>query len=69
LYKYRIVGVIFTGLLMIASFITCFSILYAENYSPSYIAIREDYYRVYYMKPYMRIAPFLQGVYLGFLLY
>ena len=69
LYKYRILGVLFNGILMICSFIVWFSILYAEDYSPSYIAIREDYYRVYYMKPYMRIAPFLQGIYLGFILY
>ena len=54
---------------MIYSFIVCFTILYIEDYRPSYIALREDYYRVFYMKPYIRIAPFLQGIYLGFLLY
>jgi peptidoglycan/LPS O-acetylase OafA/YrhL len=69
LYHYRTVGVVVVWFLTIASFGVTFGILYNEEYSPSYLRIREDYYRVYYMKPYMRIAPFLLGVYLGFILF
>ena len=69
LYHYRKIGVALIWFIMFSSFGVTFAILYSESYSPSFLAIREDYYRVYYMKPYTRIAPFLQGVYLGFILY
>lgn len=54
---------------MTASWIASVVILYIEDFSPSLKSVRENYYRVYYMKPYMRISPFLIGIYLGLFIY
>lgn len=69
LYRYRIVGILSVSFLMIGSFTVSIIILALQDYSPSFLRLREDYYRVYYMKPYMRITPFLIGILLGFFIY
>lgn len=69
LYRYRIIGILSIGLIMICSFVASIVILSIEGFSPSFLRIKENYYRVYYMKPYMRIAPFLLGLYLGLIVY
>jgi len=69
LYRFRKVGMIVIGVLMSASFIASMVILYIEGFSPSFLRVKENYYRVYYMKPYMRISPFLIGLYMGLVIY
>lgn len=69
LYRFRIVGIFVNLGIMLASFIVSFIILMIEDFSPSFYAIKENYYRVYYMKPYMRISPFIIGILLGLFVY
>jgi len=54
---------------MTASLIASIIILQLAEFGPSYFRIKSNYYRVYYTKPYMRIPPFLIGIYLGLFLY
>lgn len=68
-YRKRVFGIIAIGCLMLASFTTSIIILQIEGFSPSYLSFQHNYYRVFYMKPYMRIGPFLLGLYLGLFLY
>lgn len=69
LYHKRVVGMLFIGVVMIASFVASLIILQLSGFGPSTFAIQESYYRVYYMKPYMRISPFLIGNYVGLMIY
>ena len=68
-YKYRTLGIGLIGAIMISSFIASVIILQLSEFGPSLFRIKENYYRVYYTKPYMRIPPFLIGIYLGIFLY
>lgn len=69
LYRWRVIGVIVISSLLVICWITSVVILYVHEFSPSFLRLKENYYRVYYMKPYMRIPPFLIGVFLGLFIY
>lgn len=69
LYRYRIVGIIVNLLIILFSWIASVIILTIEGFGPSFYEIQESYYRVYYMKPYMRISPFIIGILLGLFIY
>lgn len=69
IYRYRIVGIISVGVLMFLCLTAGVVVLYLVDFSPSFLRIKENYYRVYYTKPYMRIPPFFLGIYLGLFLY
>jgi peptidoglycan/LPS O-acetylase OafA/YrhL len=68
-YRYRVIGMLSILTIMVGCWIASFVILYINDFSPSMKETKENYFRVFYMKPYMRIAPFFIGIYLGLFIY
>lgn len=69
LYRRRAWGVAAIAVIMTASLTASVIILQLAGFGPSMFRIKENYYRVYYMKPYMRVSPFLIGIYCGLAIY
>jgi peptidoglycan/LPS O-acetylase OafA/YrhL len=69
LYRWRVAGMVSITVVMVCCWIASVIILYDNEFSPSFSRIKSNYYRVYYMKPYMRISPFFIGIYLGMFIY
>jgi len=69
LYKRKTIGLIFIGVFQAICFgITIYS-AYAQDLSPSYFEATDNFYKLYYHRPWARIPPFFVGVIVAVLLY
>jgi hypothetical protein len=69
LYKKRKIGFIFIGIFQAICFAVTIAIGYLEDLSPSYFKATDDYYKLYYHRPWARIPPFFIGVIMAVFLY
>jgi len=69
LYKKRVFGLLFIGGYQLIFFILTIVVAYAYNLRPSYFEATDEYYKLYYHRPFIRIPPFTIGVISALMLY
>ena len=69
LYHKRIFGMIFIITYQIVCFAVTIFVAYEYNLRPSYLEATDNYYTLYYHRPYIRIPPFTIGVMAALFLY
>mmetsp|Transcript_7217 Transcript_7217/g.8192 ORF Transcript_7217/g.8192 Transcript_7217/m.8192 type:complete len:491 (+) Transcript_7217:507-1979(+) len=69
LYHKRVAGILFLAGYQIACYIFTIVVAIQFDLSPSYFEATDSYYKLYYHRPFARIAPFTIGVLVALLLY
>ena len=69
LYHRRTIGMIFIAVFQGICFAATIAVAYSYNLRPSYFEATDDYFNLYYYRPYIRIPPFIIGVLTALCLY
>lgn len=68
-YHHRKIGIIALASIQAMCFAACLAILAIYDFSPSYFRAKDNYFQVYYSKPYNRIFPYFIGLLSSLVLY
>jgi peptidoglycan/LPS O-acetylase OafA/YrhL len=69
LFKNRTIGLTFIAVFQTIAFTVTFIAAWVQDMNPSYVRATDDYYHLYYHRPWARIAPFFIGVVIALLLH
>lgn len=69
MYHRRKIGLIVIGGIQLCCYVANFTITTLYDFSASYKAAKDNYFTVYYGKPYNRIAPYMLGLVTALFLY